>query len=271
MQFKKLWRAGLVACVILGSLSPRILARSQSDDANKPIIGVNLDVSGEDSKELRIPMRYAQAIIKAGGIPVLIPPMPESTLDTVLKHIDGIVMIGGDDYPPSLYKQTPDPTTTVMDSERSQFDMELAHRVLRDDDLPVLGICAGCQALNIAAGGDLIQDIPKHNPQSAVHHASEKGYRHGSNLHAVLLDKDCRLSKLLQTTKLNVLSSHHQSVDKVGENLKVVGSADDGIVEAIEGKGDRWLVGLQWHPEKDYDTNKAIFEGLVREAKEHHK
>ncbi len=241
----------------------------EGSSSSKPLIGINTDVDGEKPVVYSTNKQYVDAIEKAGGIPVLLPPMPESSMAAIIKELDGILMIGGADYPPSIYGKEQDSSCSLMDPERSKFDLSLAKTALENKTLPLMGICAGCQALNIAAGGTLIQDIPKAKPESRIKHSSPSGWRVGFNRHEVVLKDDCKIASALGQTRVEVVTSHHQCVDHPGKDFQVTASSDDGVVEAIEKPGERFVIGVQWHPERDYETNEKLFKEFIRQAAVH--
>lgn len=244
-------------------------ARSaETSPATKPLIGVNCDIDGDKPRLIGLSAPYLEALKKTGAIPVLLPPMSAEDLLRVLKSLDGVLMIGGADYPPSLYGQKNDPKTEEMDEERWKFDILLAKTVVEKTDLPLLGICAGCQALNISRGGSLVQDIPTKLPEKKVLHASKDGWQKGFNKHDVNFAKLAKLKAIYGIDKLSVPTSHHQCVDKTGDELEVAATADDGMTEAVELKGKRFVMGVQWHPERDYDANKNLFKNFVGAARE---
>lgn len=251
--------------------SSGICAAAEAAEENcLPTIGINTDIDGEKPEIARVNTQYLDAVIKAGAVPVLLPPMPEGQLRSILPKLDGILMIGGDDYPPSLYKQEKHPSVSTMKSKRSQFDMLLASEALKQKGMPFLGICAGCQALNIASGGSLMQDIPSGKPESKIKHSSPEGWKKGFSKHPVQLEKNSKLAGIFGETSLEVVSSHHQCVDKTGENLKLAARAEDGVCEAIEKSGDDFVVGVQWHPERDYESNQKLFGEFVKSACKYH-
>lgn len=176
-------------------------------------------------------------------------------------------MIGGADYPPSLYNKETEANTSIMEKERSEFDVDLTRAALATPDLPILGICAGCQVLNIQPGGSLTQDIPTHHPESKVMHASRDGWKKGFNRHVVTFESDSKLGKIY-TAPLAVPTSHHQCIDKVASGFKVVGKSADGLPEAIEKNDSNFVVGVQFHPERDYEANKALFAEFIKWANE---
>lgn len=237
--------------------------------AAKPVIGINCDVQGEKPRKININNLYIEAIEKAGGIPLLLPPMSAENLAQIMPQLDGVMMIGGDDYPPELYGAKPHASVSIMEKSRSDFDMALVKNVIEDKSLPFMGICAGSQALNIGAGGTLIQDIPSHNPKSEVMHASKDGWQKGFNSHIVELAADGKLAKILEHKSVTEPTSHHQCVDKLGKGLKVIASTADGVIEGIEMPDHDFVVGVQFHPERAYERNEKLFAEFIKRAAEH--
>lgn len=235
--------------------------------AKKPIIGVNCDINGDKPRMIGLSAPYVQALKNAGAIPVLLPPMSEEDLQAVLANLDGVLMIGGADYPPNLYGQKVEPTTVEMDEERWRFDILLAKTVVDKTKLPFLGICAGSQALNVSRGGSLIQDIPTKLPAMKVAHASKDGWQKGFNKHEVSFAKLTKLKSIYGIDRLSVPTSHHQCVDRLGDDLQVAAIADDGMVEAVELKGNRFVFGVQWHPERDFSANQKLFKDFINAAR----
>jgi putative glutamine amidotransferase len=230
----------------------------------KPIIGINADVDRQ-TQEAQVQSHYYNSILKAGGIPIIIPPMPEEDLDKVLAQINGLMLIGGGDYNPKHYKEEAHSKTNMCSPLRDEFDLRLIQRAVVGTNLPVLGICAGAQALNIGLGGSLIQDIPSHIPSSQVVH-SGAGSHEGTLKHHVKIDSGSKLSKIYGLTELAVPTSHHQAVQRLGAGLHATAYADDEIIEAVEYKDKQFVIGVQWHPERDFDSNKKLFEEFVAQA-----
>jgi putative glutamine amidotransferase len=230
----------------------------------KPIIGINADVERETG-EAQVQSHYYNAILKSGGIPIIIPPMPEEDLDKVLAQLNGLMLIGGPDYDPKHYNEPAHSKTKVCSPLRDEFDLRLIQRSVVGTNMPVLGICAGAQALNIGLGGSLIQDIPSHIPSSQVVH-SGAGSRDGSLKHHVKIDSNSKLGKIYGITELAVPTSHHQAVQRLGAGLHAVAYADDEIIEAVEYKDKEFVIGVQWHPERDFEGNKKLFDAFVAQA-----
>jgi len=255
----------LLLCGSMALSAGRALASQVSAAERKPLIGINLDITAKP-KEASVPTYYFEAIEKCGGVPILLPPMPTADLARILPKLDGLVLIGGDDYPPSLYGENTEPTTSVMLSQRSDFDVALVKSAMAIPSLPILGICAGCQVLNISEGGSLVQDIPSHHPESKIVHGGPYDAGAGPHKHVVTFAKDSKLAKIYPCTSLSVPTSHHQCVGKVGGSLHVAAQTDDGLPEAIETSGERFVIGVQWHPERDFDKNKVLFDEFLKSA-----
>lgn len=259
----------LLLVAILYSVSPTFAAESK----NSPLIGIAMDYETDktDPKKIKtfeVYSTYVDAVSKAGGIPVLLPPMEDVKLKQIFDKLDGVVLVGGADYPSSYYNEPKHETADEMHPVRADFDLRLAKMALADKYKPVLGICAGCQILNIAAGGSLIQDIPSHVKDGKTLHRRPVGYSKTVPFkHNVKIDKESRLGKIYQVEQLQVPTSHHQCVDKVANKFTVVARADDGMAEAIEADGeDRFLFGVQWHPERDYESNHKLWETFIQEC-----
>ena len=234
----------------------------------KPLIGINLDIKEGPPEEARIQITYTDAIVQSGGIPVLLPPMPEADLLEVVRRLDGMMLIGGPDYCPSLYKEEADKTVELVNAKRQDFDLRLLRLALKQANMPVLGVCAGAQLLNIELGGSLVQDIKSSFHDSSIEHSTENGWVNGYNKHDIKVHADSILAGLYKVDRLAVPTSHHQSVKDLGTGLKVTATADDGVIEAIELKDSKFVVGVQWHPERDYPTNKPLFDRLISASQE---
>src|SRR5271170_1340200 len=139
----------------------------------KPLIGVNMGFAAGPPRQVGSWTSNYEPVLAAGGIPVFLPPMPESELEFLLNRLDGVVLVGGEDYSPSLYGESTHPNVQIMDSERETFDLSLMNQLMKRRNLPVLGLCAGVHLINIAFGGSLIQDIGTHIPESLVKHKGE--------------------------------------------------------------------------------------------------
>jgi putative glutamine amidotransferase len=204
---------------------------------------------------------YFDSVELAGGAPVLIPQVGgDEALRDLLGRLDGLVITGGPDTPPERYGQQPHPMTKPVHRRRDEFDFRCLGTAL-DLGLPILAICYGAQLLNIFLGGTLIQDIPSQRP-SADRHVQD-GPR---LLHSVRIEPGTKLARCLGVTEVEVASSHHQAVDRIGRGLRVSARSRDGIIEGIETEDDRLILGVQWHPEElaaKHPDHLKLFQAVV--------
>jgi gamma-glutamyl-gamma-aminobutyrate hydrolase PuuD len=203
-----------------------------------------------------IPLNYVEAVERAGGRPVLIPPSEEGVEETI-EALDGIVFSGGADVDPSRYGADAHPETDSPQAHRDAGELALLRSAL-EHDLPVLAVCRGFQLLNVARGGDLVQHLP-----DEVGHDAHKEVPGVFSVHPVEVKEGTQLASLIGS-RSEVSSHHHQALGRVGEGLAQTAWAQDGTLEAVEDPSRRFAVGVQWHPEAGED--QALFEGLVREA-----
>jgi len=204
-----------------------------------------------------IPLDYVDAVERAGGRPVLIPPSEQGVAET-LETLDGIVFSGGADIDPSLYGAEAHPETDTPQARRDAGEMALLEAAL-ERDMPTLAICRGFQLLNIARGGDLVQHLP-----DAVGTDEHKQVPGVFVEHPVEVRDGTRLASMVGA-RSDVTSHHHQGIGRVGEGLVEAAWAGDGTLEGVEDPSQRFLLGVQWHPEAGKD--EALFENLVTEAR----
>jgi putative glutamine amidotransferase len=204
-----------------------------------------------------IPLDYVEAVERAGGRPVLIPPSEEGVAET-LEALDGIVFSGGADVDPSIYGAEPHPETDSPQARRDAGELALLRAAL-ERDMPTLAICRGFQLLNVARGGDLVQHLPE-----KVGHDEHKMVPGTYAEHPVEVKDGTRLASLVGAAS-DVTSHHHQSIGRVGEGLVEAAWARDGTLEGVEDPSLRFAIGVQWHPEARADA--ALFQGLVEEAR----
>lgn len=196
---------------------------------------------------VRVNRRYIDALTRAGTLPVAVPPLDPDAADALLDRVDGLVLTGGEDVESRLYGAPPHPRAEAPNPERDRWELALA-RAARDRRLPTLAICRGVQIANVAFGGSLIQDIASERA-GALGHAREDV--RATRVHAVIVESASRLARALGADRIVTNSLHHQAIDRPGDGLRVVGRAEDGVVEAVEWDGDDWwMVGVQWHPEE---------------------
>jgi putative glutamine amidotransferase len=211
---------------------------------------------------------YAQAIHRAGGTPVILPPIISAEdLPPLLTQLDGLVLSGGEDLAPERYGQSPSPHLGRVDEVRDAGELALV-RAWLPYVKPLLAICRGHQVLNVALGGTLYQDITESLP-NALDHAFVPARPMERTVHTVTLQPGSRLAGLLDATTLAVNSAHHQAIADLGHDLVITAYAPDGVIEAIECPDHRFCIGVQWHPEamvKLSDTMWPLFEGFVATA-----
>jgi gamma-glutamyl-gamma-aminobutyrate hydrolase PuuD len=199
-----------------------------------------------------IPTMYVQAIERAGGTPLLVPPV-ENGVEEILDALDGLLFSGGADLDPESYGAEAHPATTGTRPARDRAELALLEGALARD-LPVLAVCRGSQVLNVARGGDLVQHLP--DVVGGEQHREVSGV---FSEHSVRVDPSSRVPNVGM-----VKSHHHQGFGRLGDGLREVAWADDGTVEAVEDSGRRFAVGVLWHPEAGEDAR--LFDALVAEA-----
>jgi putative glutamine amidotransferase len=220
-----------------------------------PLVGITADVldpKNNGAGEFREPTlflaeRYCRAVQAAGAIPLILPAHASGkALHRLLGQLDGVVISGGNfDIHPSYFGEKPMRQLGAIKSRRTEFELELTATALKRD-LPVLGICGGAQAINVALGGSLYQDIAAQLPNAGEHQQGAKKYIGGHNVH---VQPGTRLYAIVQKRRIEVNTTHHQSVKELGRNLLVNAVADDGVIEGIESTRHRFVLGVQWHPE----------------------
>lgn len=211
---------------------------------------------------------YSQAVVAAGGLPLMVSNLDLEVVDDYLDVADGLLLTGGADIEPRLYGAEPHPQLGLVDPERDAFELAL-YRGARARRIPVLGICRGIQLINVAEGGTLHQHLPA-LPGTIQHEQVNKG---SALIHAVRLEPTSCLARALATVTVYTNSFHHQGLERLGSNLRAIGQSSDGVIEAIEGTGDSWVLGVQWHPEmswRDYPEHLVPFTLLTEAVLQRH-
>jgi putative glutamine amidotransferase len=233
----------------------------------KPLIGIGSDVQSPPGKRERAfaYLTYVDALRRAGAIPVLIPPQPENAAQ-LIGELDGLLLAGGDDCDPAVYGENRHPSVEPMDPRRQANEVSLA-KYAREAGIPTLGICLGVQMMNVAAGGTLVQDIDS-EMETEIEHASQPEDR---ARHDVIVEQGTKLAGILTRDEINVNSSHHQAIRRVGDGLRVTAHAPDGIIEGLEDPRHPFYVGVQWHPEdmSGEPSATSIFGAFVDAARQY--
>ena len=235
----------------------------------RPLIAVNADyVTPKNGAAFaKLNVGYVDAIIAAGGLPLVLPPLRKENLadiDALLDQCVGIVLTGGADMDPRRNGQATTAAVNPMPARREDADRYLLARIF-ERKTTVLGIGVGMQQLNVFAGGTLHLHLPADYPK-AMPHYDQTGAPHR---HMVLIEENTRLDDIYGTQELRVNSVHHQAVNQIGKRMRVAAKAPDGVIEAIEATDPNWFcVGVQWHPEADTASalDVQIFECFVQAA-----
>ncbi|HHI81193.1 MAG TPA: gamma-glutamyl-gamma-aminobutyrate hydrolase family protein [Planctomycetes bacterium] len=243
----------------------------------KPRIAVSVSFEAPDPNRHLFkgkPLQYIEqgivhSVYAAEGIPLLVPywgGMPEGkNCEELLNGFQGLLLTGGLDISPRSYGQQANATEWEGDPERDQYEIDLFREAHRRG-LPVLGICRGCQLMNVALGGSLYQDLPSEKPETLPHRDQELYDR---LMHPIVLEPEGILGRALgrdECSWIEVNSVHHQAVRGVGEGLRVTAKAQDGVIEALEGE-EGYLLGVQWHPEwlpPDHLLGRRVFETFIQ-------
>lgn len=252
---------------------PRSRRRSRTRP-ERPLIGVTTSEvrAAEDVRqipegeppqhEMSLGLTYMRTIELAGGIPVVLPPLRPDSIDPLLDQVAGLCLSGGPDLDPKTYSQRADPRLGPTWPELDAIELAVA-RAADERELPLLAICRGMQALNVARGGTLLQHLPddgeiRHRQEAAAHERT----------HEVRVEPGSRLGTILGREADGVNSFHHQAIDELGERLRPVAWAPDGVIEAIEDDDREFLIGVQWHAEclANAPEHLEFFKAFVRAA-----
>ena len=223
----------------------------------QPVIGIT---GNYGELTCKLSEDYYKSIQKAGGVPVIIPPLSDTdSIINTLEHIDGLLLSGGADFNPLYTGEEPSPKLSGINSERDLPEL-LITQLAYNRQIPILGICRGIQTLATALGGKVRQDI---SDICKVKHSQDAD--RSEPTHSVIIEEDSTLYTLYQNKTLFVNSFHHQAVETGGDRFRVVGRSADGIIEAIESSEFKSIMGVQWHPEC-MSEGLPVFEWLVNEA-----
>jgi putative glutamine amidotransferase len=234
----------------------------------RPRIGITMRIELETNR-FYLSRYYSEAVEAAGGLPVNIPLIPRADyVAGVMDSLDGVLLPGSDsDMDPLRYGQQPHQQLGFVHPLKDETDL-LVLAEIEKRRLPLFAICYGIQSLNVSRGGTLIQDIRSQVPNAMKH---EQGVPRDRHSHRVRILEDSLLGKLAGGEDAPVNSHHHQAVETLGRELVATAWATDGIVEAVEDpRGDRFVLGVQWHPELGWEQDelsRALFDRFVAEAR----
>jgi putative glutamine amidotransferase len=243
------------------------LQRAERDGAAgpapRPVIGVSGWVHEARWRALEalttlVEHRFVRKLRECGASVVVVPPPPEDAA-VIAARLDGLVLSGGEDVDPEFYGGTPSTPTIPGPRERDLGDLALTREMLRRDR-PVLAICRGCQVLNVACGGTLVQHLPHVSDQRHQPRRDEPDWPFARHL----VTAESPLVSDLLGERFEVPSSHHQAVDGLGAGLAPAARAEDGTIEAIWDPSKRFVLGVQWHPE--VEEGNELFRGVVDAA-----
>lgn len=241
--------------------------------SSRPLIGVTTRLDTQDTFYLR--RYYAEALEAAGAAPVYVPLIPDREyLAALAERLDGLMLSGSNsDLDPVYFGEEPHPKLGSVTPERDETDLILLE-IAERRAAPMLAICFGMQSLNVARGGTLVQDIESQVPNAIQHEQGhEQGQVYNRPSHHVRIEADSTLAQLAGSETARVNSSHHQAVNRVGRDLRVIARAPDGVIEAIvDTRPDRFVLGVQWHPEIGWERDQfsqAIFKRFIEAARKY--
>jgi putative glutamine amidotransferase len=232
---------------------------------HRPLIALNTDMSSDEkSAYYFLRTGYAEALRRAGAALRLLTPHEDPGMEELLDGLQGLVLIGGDDMSPKLYGGGRRHAEEVpLHPMREAFDMKLVEAAVRKR-IPILAICLGLQELCVAFGGGIHPFIPDDVPDALEHRALDGA----KTSHPLVIESRSRLAEIMKNGR-KVNSGHRQAVSEPGDGFRVTARAPDGVIEAVEGEGDAFVLGVQWHPELMLDDPEqaGLFQALVEAAR----
>ncbi|HXX32424.1 MAG TPA: gamma-glutamyl-gamma-aminobutyrate hydrolase family protein [Myxococcaceae bacterium] len=244
--------------------------RPHGAPVRRPVVGLTPDVESEgDAQRYVLKAAYAEAVLRAGGLPVVLPCTTDASVaDACLDRVSAVVITGGAfDIPPEAYGETAREGLGPLKPARTAFETLLLRAALRRR-MPVLAVCGGMQLLNVVLGGTLYQDLRRELPGAKNH---EQSFDRSQPSHPVDVRDGSTLADVLGRGQLMVNSTHHQAVARLAPGLRVAAAAPDGVVEAIEATEHPFALGIQWHPELMLQTmplQLGLYRALVHRARE---
>lgn len=235
----------VIAANNIGAESPN---GSSEIEPSKPLIGItaSLDQSGSSAWS-SVSQTYIDVLSQNNGVPIILPFVDsEEVLNQMVDRLDGLLLTGGIDVDPSFYGVEPIKELEATNLKLDIYESRILKRALARR-IPILGICRGHQFLNVYFHGTLYQDIPSQCPESISHRKTSNEKKIAS--HFITIEKESQLHQLMGVDSLQVNSSHHQTIDRLGDGFRIVARTSDGIVEAIERDDYPFMISVQWHPE----------------------
>jgi len=225
--------------------------------SNRPIIGVASQtqeaIPGELPRVWIMGQKYVHVLRNSGALPWLIPLLTgdEETLRQIYERLDGVFLTGGVDVDPSNYSEPKHPLCGTTDPDRDWTEVRLIRWAVRDGK-PLFGVCRGIQAINVACGGSLYQDLTAQYPNAIKHDYFPTATQWSRDFlaHEIRIDTDSRIGHILGQPRVKVNSMHHQGIHRLAPGLRASAFAPDGVIEGFEGTSNSFLVGVQWHPEE---------------------
>lgn len=232
----------------------------------KPLIGITTynTKNAYDRDITAVQHTYIRAVTQAGGIPVLIPAiLPSDDLNEIYNHLQGILFSGGGDISLKYFDGENHPSIHEVDERRDITEITLLRQSV-ENEKPFLAICRGLQVMNVALGGTLHTHIPDQVPNPLKHNHDE----FTTIVHPVNIDETSKMAEIFGETLLQVNSLHHQGIKDLASNLRIVGHAPDGVIEAVEIAEHPYALGVQWHPEwlTDQPVMRKLFKSFVDAA-----
>jgi putative glutamine amidotransferase len=234
----------------------------------QPVIGITTcrNTNEHGYPYVTIDQAYVQAVVQAGGIPVLLPALlVENGWEELYEKLDGVLFSGGGDISPGHYQGKEHPRLEGVDQLRDSIELRLLHSAVQDGK-PFLGICRGIQIMNVGLGGSLYSHIPDQHPNAIDH--TYPGNMRTVLVHEVKVEEGTRFSEIFGEPILKVNSLHHQGLKDIPVGLRVSGYAPDGLVEAVELAEHPFGLAVQWHPESltDQVPTRNLFRAFVKSA-----
>jgi putative glutamine amidotransferase len=236
----------------------------------QPLIGITPSLSSDTFshgtfERFVLSNNYPNAVVAAGGIPVILPPQSTDAA-SILDRLDGLLLSGGADIDPAVYGDTDvHPTTYEISELRDTFEFALLREALARD-LPILCICRGIQVLNVGLGGTLYQDVADQYSPDLQHRQQELGIIAADPSHTVTATEGGLLAEIYGTSAIQTNSFHHQAIKTLAPDLRLEGQSDDGIIEAVSLPTHSFVLGVQWHPEmmfRAHPEHRRPFEHLI--------